>query len=117
MSTVATGEMYNWIMETTALLMWDIYEIHTTQTEIHGVMLRGRIRKLGLEQGFNVLCENATDEEKCVRFAVLSHEDAKIVTDYLKSIIPDVTVVPVAESVRNPVLSKLKVNKDERYIL
>jgi hypothetical protein len=109
--------MYNWIMETTALLMWDIYEIHTTQTEIHGVMLRGRIRKLGLEQGFNVLCENASDEEKCVRFAVLRSEDAELVTNYLKHIIPDVAVERVAAAVGNPVLSKLKVNQEERYTL
>lgn len=109
--------MYNWIMETIPLLMWDIYEIYTAQTEIHGVMLRGRIRKLGLEQGFNVLCENATDEEKCVRFAVLRSEDAELVTDYLKRIIPDVTVELVAEGISNPMLSKLKVNKEERYTL
>jgi hypothetical protein len=99
------------------LLNWHIYEITTHNTEIHGVMLRGRIRKLGLEQGFNVLCENATDEEKCVRFAVLRGEDAKLVTDYLKRIISDVAIVLVLENIKNPVLSKLKVNKEERYTL
>ena len=45
---------------TANLLSWNIYSIITETTEIHGVMLRGRIRKLGLENGFNVLCENAT---------------------------------------------------------
>jgi hypothetical protein len=38
-------------------LSWDIYQITTETTEIQGVMPRGRIRKLGLAQGFNVLCE------------------------------------------------------------
>jgi len=104
-------------MADSALLNWHIYEITTQNTEIHGVMLRGRIRKLGLEQGFNVLCENATDKEHCVRFAVLRREDAERITDYIKSIIPDVTVGLVAEGVNNPVLSKLKVNKVERYTL
>jgi len=73
---------------TTNLLSWDIYQIITKTSEIHGVMLRGRIRKLGLEQGFNVLCENATDQEKCVRFAVLAADHATKVTDYLKVLLP-----------------------------
>ena len=104
-------------MTTSDLLSWDIYQITTVTTEIHGVMLRGRVRKLGLEQGFNVLCENATDEEKCVRFAVLAADDALKITDYLKSIIPDVSVKLVVEGIKNPVLSKLKVNKEDRYTL
>ena len=104
-------------MATSDVLSWNIYQITTETTEIHGVMLRGRIRKLGIERGFNMLCENAVDAEKCVRFAVLRSEDAEPVTGYLKSIIPDVTVELVAEGVSNPVLSKLKVNKEERYTL
>ena len=104
-------------MTTRDLLSWNIYQITTETTEIHGVMLRGRIRKLGLEQGFNVLCENATDEEKCVRFAVLNEKDAKSIMEYLEGIIPDATIALIAESVNNPVLSKLKVNKEDRYSL
>jgi hypothetical protein len=79
-------------------------------------MLRGRVRKLGLEKGFNVLCENASDEENCVRFAVLSPDDATVMIDYLKHIIPDANITVVATAA-NPVLSKLKVNKEERYTL
>jgi len=104
-------------MSQTPLISWDIYEIHTAEAEIHGVMLRGRIRKLGLEQGFNALCENATDKENCVRFALLHGEDVKSVKDYLMGGIPDVVVELVAEDIVNPVLSKLKVNKKERYTL
>jgi hypothetical protein len=104
-------------MTTANLLSWNIYQITTKTTEIHGVMLRGRIRKLGLEQGINVLCENATDTEKCVRFAVLNKKDAKPIMEYLERIIPDASVELVVESVKNPVLSKLKVNKDDRYSL
>lgn len=98
-------------------IAWDIYEIATEKTEIHGVMLRGRIRKLGLQHGFNVLCENAIDAEKCVRFAVTSTQDAEKVTEYLHSIIPDVHVSLVLQHVVNPVLSKLKVNQEDRYTL
>lgn len=98
-------------------ILWNIYEITTKTTEIHGVMLRGRIRKLGLEKGFNVLCENATDSENCVRFAVLNDTDAQTVTTYLQSVIPDVHVATTNLTLANPVLSKLKVNKEERYTL
>lgn len=104
-------------MSKISLISWNIYQITTETIEIHGVMLRGRIRKLGLEQGFNVLCENAADEENCVRFAVLSSGDAESVTNYLKTIIVDVSVELVGKGVSNPVLSKLKVNKEERYTL
>ncbi len=103
-------------MEHTSLLQWDIYEIKSPQTEIHGVMLRGRIRKLGLEQGFNVLCENASDEENCVRFAVIHGESAEAVIAYVEKVIPQVHVSQILTT-QNPVLSKLKVNKEERYTL
>ena len=99
------------------ILNWDIYQVTTETTEIHGVMLRGRIRKLGLEKDFNVLCENATDEKNCVRFAILHDKDAQLVEDYLKGIIADVTVELITRDIKNPVLSKLKVNKEERYTL
>lgn len=101
----------------TDLLHWDIYEITAGDTELHGVMLRGRIRKLGLEHDFNVLCENASDAENCVRFAVLTAPDATMVTDYLKTIVPEVQIRLAAQAVANPVLSKLKVNRAERYTL
>jgi len=101
----------------TPLLYWDVYNIRTIQTEIHGVMLRGRIRKLGLEHGFNILCENATDEDRCVRFAILHKEDPNVVINYLKRIIPDVKTELVLDNITNPVLSKLKVNREDRYTL
>ena len=80
-------------------------------------MLRGRIRKLGLQNDFNVLCENASDKENCVRFAVPTGEDPKMIIEYLESVIPDVHITLELEGVVNPVLSKLKVNKEERYTL
>lgn len=104
-------------MQYPEIIAWDIYEIKTAHTEIHGVMLRGRIRKLGLEKHFNVLCENAADAENAVRFAVTEVKNAQTITEYLEHIIPDVTVELVLEQIKNPVLSKLKVNKQERYTL
>jgi hypothetical protein len=80
-------------------------------------MLRGKIRKLWLEKGINVLAENTQDIEASVRFALLHWEDALLVIDYLRSIIKDVTVMLVLEWVKNPVLSKLKINREERYTL
>ncbi len=80
-------------------------------------MLRGRIRKLGLEKSFSVLTENASDKENCVRFAVLESTDADTISLYLQTVVDDVHVDKVAEGVKNPVLSKLKVNDETRYTL
>ena len=98
------------------LLHWDVYEIKSDEP-LNGVMLRGRIRKLGIEQGFDVLAENTSDEENRVRFGVLDSSHAGVVTEYLESILDDVEVSLVLRGVPNPVLSKLKVNKADRYTL
>ncbi|MCR4312498.1 MAG: hypothetical protein NUV56_04410, partial [Candidatus Uhrbacteria bacterium] len=57
------------------LLRWDIYQITCADQSLTGVMLRGTLRKYALEKGMNLLAENASDEENCVRFAVLAGED------------------------------------------
>jgi len=99
------------------LIKWDIYEIQTETTPITGVMLRGRIRKFCLENNRNVLAENTQDVEKAVRFAVPSGEDVSAIKNYINKIIPDVTVELVKKSILNPVLSKLKINIEDRYTL
>jgi len=99
------------------IIKWDIYEIQTKQTPINGVMLRGRIRKLCLEAGRNVLVENTRDVEGAVRFAVPSKEDVQAIREYLERILPDASIYLVLESIPNPVLSKLKVNIEDRYTL
>lgn len=80
-------------------------------------MLRGRIRKLGLEKQFNVLAENTEDRENGVRFAVLNEEDATAISLYLQTLASDISVQIVKNDVRNPVLSKLKINNEDRYKL
>jgi hypothetical protein len=99
------------------LIKWDIYEIRTKTTPINGVMLRGRIRKLCLNDGKNVLVENTEDIEASVRFAVPSGEDPVEIKEYLHRIISDVIIEQVLKNVPNPVLSKLKVNLEDRYTL
>jgi len=99
------------------LLRWDIYEITTISTPITGVMLRGKIRKLCLENNKNVLVENAEDLKDVVRFAVVEGEEISIINNYLKKIVPDLNITKVRESVPNPVLSKLKINLEGRYTL
>tara|TARA_Y100000310_G_C20494056_1_gene720658 strand:- start:425 stop:736 length:312 start_codon:yes stop_codon:yes gene_type:complete len=99
------------------LILWDIYEIKTESSPITGVMFRGRIRKFCLENNRNVLVENTQDIEKSVRFAIPSGEDPSKINEYLKTIISDVKVELVKESVPNPVISKLKVNIESRYTL
>ncbi len=99
------------------IINWNIYEIKTKSTPINGVMLRGRIRKFCLENNRNVLAENTQDIEKSVRFAIPSGEDPSAIQEYLKKILPDVSIDLVRENIPNPVLSKLKVNIEDRYTL
>lgn len=99
------------------LLKWSIYEISSEDESLNGVMLRGRIRKFGLENGINVLAENTEDVENGVRFATLDKESGGRVGEYVQSVIAGVAISLVQEDLENPVLSKLKVNKEERYTL
>ena len=99
------------------IIKWDIYEIRTASTPINGVMLRGRIRKFCLQKNRNVLAENTEDIEKSVRFAIPTREDSLEIENFLKSFLPDVTIELVRKNVPNPVLSKLKVNIEDRYTL
>lgn len=94
---------------------WNIYEITTESTPIHGVMLRGRIRKFALEKGIELLTENASDNENVVRFAIHTLEQPDQVIDFISSIVSDSKIERVLENIKNPVLSKLKVNEEERY--
>ena len=98
------------------IIKWDIYEI-SSKTLITGIMLRGRIRKLCLENKRNVLVENTEDVEKRVRFAVPTGENISLISEYLTKIILDIEVKKVEKSVPNPVLSKLKLNIESRYEL
>ena len=101
----------------TELLRWNIYEISAQVSSLNGVMLRGRIRKYGIENGINVLTENAEDKENRVRYATLTIEDGEQISRYVQSVISDVAISMVNRSVINPVLSKQKVNIKERYSL
>lgn len=94
---------------------WNIYEITTDSTPVHGVMLRGRIRKFALENEMELLIENASDIENTVRFAIHSEKVADQVIDFIKTLVSDSKIQLVLENIKNPVLSKLKVNKEERY--
>jgi len=98
------------------LIYWDIYEI-TSSEVMHNIMFRGRIRKFCLEHNRNVLAENTKEIENGVRFAVPHKEDANDIINYIKSLFPSAQVSKLKENVPNPVLSKLKVNKEERYTL
>jgi len=96
---------------------WLLYEIKSLDDTLHGVMIRGRIRKYAIEQSIELLTENATDVENCVRFAVMREKDAIAMKDYISDIIANPSVDLVDSGVNNPVLSKLKVNQADRYTL
>jgi hypothetical protein len=96
-------------------LIWDIYEIESDADTLHGVMLRGRIRKFVIEHCITCLTENASDKKNVVRFALLTGTDPSSVTKFTQEIIPGVAISKVMGEVENPVLSKLKVNDLTRY--
>ena len=96
------------------MLSWNIYEF-TSQQPIHGVKMRGRLRQFALINKFDMLVENAEKERNVVRFALLDNKHLQPLSDYIHSIVPDAEVKMVWENCQNPVLSKLKINKTERY--
>jgi len=98
------------------LLIWDIYETSLDE-KLHGIKFRGRIRKFGLVNGINVLAENASPKDvgNRVRFAVLNEKDAEKITWFCKSIFPNAEIKLILSKVKNPVLSRLIINKEERY--
>ena len=111
----ARGE--NWSSHVSNLLKWQLYEISSDSSSLNGVMLRGRIRKFGLENNIDVLAENTEDTENGVRFATLDKGSGEWISEYVRLIIDNVEIKLVQENLSNPVLSKLKVNKEERYNL
>lgn len=98
------------------LLNFNIYQINSTESLV-GIKLRGRIRKFALENNFNLLTDNAQDEENTVRFALLLEDNDKleIISEYIKSITQNCEIKLVMQNVRNPILSKLKTNLENRY--
>ena len=94
---------------------WDIYEIRCDCAELHGVKLRGRIRKFTIDEGISCLVENASDEMNVVRFAVLAKTETQVIEDFIKTLVPKVEITSVLKDILNPVLSKLKVNDLSRY--
>jgi hypothetical protein len=96
------------------LLSWDIYEIRS-DTQLHGIKLRGKIRKFTTEEEIPCLTENASDEENVVRFALLTNTDPKHVSEFIKNLLPGAVIAESLKNIPNPVLSKLKVNNSTRY--
>ena len=61
--------------------------------------------------------KNNQEKENSVRFAIPTKENPALINEYLNQILPGVLVKLVAQDIPNPVLSKLKVNLEERYTL
>lgn len=97
------------------MILWDIYEITSVTQSITGVKCRGRLRKRAVELGVDLLVENATDVDGCVRFALISGTAVDEIRAYIHELFDDAVVECIEEEVMNPVLSKLKVNNPDRY--
>lgn len=98
------------------MIAWNIFEI-SSATQLHGIKLRGRIRKFSLEHNILCLTENASDKENVVRFAVPVQTDETAISNFVHELIPDVVITPVLKGIENPVLSKIVVNDLSRYSL
>ena len=97
------------------MLQWNIYEISSQTHKLHAVKCRGRIRKFANQSQINLLTENASDKENVVRFAVLVDQDPAKIIDFIRSLFDHVKVTVAETNISNPVLSKLKINIDNRY--
>lgn len=97
------------------ILHWDIYEIRCDCAELHGVKLRGRVRKFTIDKEISCLVENASDEKNVVRFALQAGAEVQVVENFIRTLVPEVEIVKVLRNIPNPVLSKLKVNDSTRY--
>ena len=97
------------------ILSWDFYEIRSNSAKLHGIKLRGRIRKFTIEKQITCLMENASDEDNVVRFALLANSNSEPVLEFVKNLIPDVVITESLKNIPNPVLSKLKINDHTRY--
>lgn len=96
-------------------LSWNIYEISCDCDSLHGVKFRGRIRKYTIEHNIPCLVENASDKENVVRFALLETAHLEEITAFIKLQMPEAKISPSLQNIKNPVLSKLKVNDSSRY--
>ena len=99
------------------MITWDIYEIHSEAESLHGVKLRGRIRKYSIDNDIACLVENAADVTNTVRFAVLSDCKIEELAEFITSVAPSAIITESLREVPNPVLSKLTINDLDRYIV
>jgi len=97
------------------ILAWDFYEIRSKNVALHGIKLRGRIRKFTIEKGITCLMENASDEDNVVRFALLADSDPTMISQFVSELVPEAEIIVSLKNIPNPVLSKLKVNDSSRY--
>lgn len=97
------------------LIFWDFYEIRSSGATLHGIKLRGRIRKFTIENEISCLMENASDEENVVRFALPTNSNPKPVIDFVEGLMPEAEITESLKNIPNPVLSKIKVNDPTRY--
>ncbi len=97
------------------LLHWDFYEIRSKNAKLHGVKLRGRLRKFTIQKEITCLMENASDEDNVVRFALITNSDPEPVLSFIKNLVPDAVITESLKNTPNPVLSKLKINDHTRY--
>ena len=96
-------------------LEWDIYDLTAKNTSLIGVNCRSKIRLFGVYNNYTLLTENAVDQDNTVRVAILSNTDIVELSKFLKTIFSDIQIEKKMQKVKNPVLSKLSINREELY--
>ncbi len=100
------------------LFLWTIFEV-TSSSDLQGIKFRGTLRKFAISKELNLLAENADDNKKVVRFAILDKDagplTVEVLEDFIKSICTDAQISLLNSGIQNPVLSKIKVNDTSRY--
>ena len=99
------------------MLEWDIYELSSEKGALTGVFMRFKTRKFALENNFNLIIDNAGDKEGCVRIGVLVGEDISLIQKFVKSLVPDVKFDLILPKLKNPILSIVENNFEERDIV
>jgi hypothetical protein len=100
------------------MIKWSLYQINSNSSNLIGVKFRGSLRKFAISNSIDLIAENASDEKNCVRFAVfdgISIKDLESLKKFISEFVTDTSVKLIKQGVQNPIMSKLKVNDEDRY--
>ena len=84
------------------MMAWDVYEITSPGSPLHGVFLRSILQTYADENNFELLAENVP--ENSVRVAIPTEHDISGLRAYVTEIIPDTSITLIEKNTRDSVL-------------